>query len=1226
MLARLSTALAICILLTSCPWPAKPGPGGTEVLRKVEISRTKYPLMPIKEDAERLGDLRSDYLARIGYPANEPDPDVRLKAYRQLEAMRKAQGIVHVSAGYCSPRDRDKQQCTSGPGGPGDPGGPGSPGGRDANGCAWSSVGPTNINGRITGIAIDPANHLRVFATTVGGIWRSGDGGRTWQRVSDDFLATVFGSIVVNGSEVVAGGGDPNYAGPGNGIWRSTSSGDPGSWSKLATTAFDNQVVFRLRVDPASGDIYAASSAGVFIGTHGGVGLSFARLDGFDAYTNDMVVDFSVSPRVVYAGVVGASASFARGIWKHGAGGWQEKDTGITTGNIARIALGLAASSPNTLYAKIANPQGRLVDVFKTTTGGEPPGGGGNAWTGLGAAVLDDSIFPGGARGYSWYNSVLEVDPGDPQRVYAGGLNIYRSTNGSTFVAVNGGADATWTYGPHSDQHAIAFDPVNPRIVWLGGDGGISRTSDTSNPTWRWTDVSHGMVITEYYRLASQQAMASLRAGGAQDNGTEITWGNRTWYQPGGCDGATVAIDASNPDTLYGNCNGGLSEFVNPVPGWSAGPATIPWSTPAEPPGNDDANYRPIDPLITDAGVARAALAQGTAPVHTTGSPPVTARTGPPVLLKTTDGVSWSQANASAPLGLHQDITTIAVAPSSAFQTYYLGVANGGPAAIWTTSNGGTLWNTAPTGVPDLSPNRIVVDNTNPLRAFAAFGGNAGGGVWMTVNGTAWSPLAGSGATAWPAGASATAIVIDPSDVHTLYVASNLGVFKGTLGGSPTTAAWTPYDEGLPDGLNVTDIAVGRESGLLSISTMGHGAFQRDIRPDVACRAKTLLVRDNVYDRGVGPSPSGVADPEHPVPDPAHPGFWKPDDSDAGKVYWWSSTDIRIDVPSVDPPANTISGADHVEAETCPIEMASCPSGTIWDNHPVRGQAANAYVQVSNPGLEPVQNVRVIALYADATSGLPDLPADFWSTTFPAGSTACGPLTPGSGWSLVDPAQPCKLIPVVNPAVPETAKFAWSVPASSADHTCMFTIAESTDDPLDPAIRSTNERRTWVLIPANRQIANRNLHVVNVDSSSPGGSSGSTGGGLPCPQGKDATQAPLTLSVSRAGMPKDSRLGLLLPLGAKPSGQGVHPTRATLDEKTAAEARRNGLDPSVLWTLDGDEAQLAGIPGCQGKPGSKLQFVYDLGSVSKGSTWRFSAISRLGSRVVGGSTYYLRVK
>lgn len=116
------------------------------------------------------------------------------------------------------------------------------------------------------------------------------------------------------------------------------------------------------------------------------------------------------------------------------------------------------------------------------------------------------------------------------------------------------------------------------------------------------------------------------------------------------------------------------------------------------------------------------------------------------------------------------------------------------------------------------------------------------------------------------------------------------------------------------------------------------------------------------------------------------------------------------------------------------------------------------------------------------------------------------------------------------------------------------------------------------------------------------------------------------LSVSRAGMPKDSRLGLLLPLGARPSAQGVHPTRATLGEKTAAEARRNGLDPSALWTLAGDEAQLAGIPGCQGKLGSKPQFVYDLGSVAKGSTWRFSAISRLGSRVVGGSTYYLRVK
>src|SRR5439155_633772 len=83
------------------------------------------------------------------------------------------------------------------------------------------------------------------------------------------------------------------------------------------------------------------------------------------------------------------------------------------------------------------------------------------------------------------------------------------------------------------------------------------------------------------YRLTAQQANANLTAGGSQDNGTEVTFGNRTWYQPGGCDGRDVAVDAANASTLYANCNGGLYEFANPVPGTAGGGATITSSVPA---------------------------------------------------------------------------------------------------------------------------------------------------------------------------------------------------------------------------------------------------------------------------------------------------------------------------------------------------------------------------------------------------------------------------------------------------------------------------------------------------------------------------------------------------------------------------------------------------------------------------------------------------------------------
>ena len=60
---------------------------------------------------------------------------------------------------------------------------------------------------------------------------------------------------------------------------------------------------------------------------------------------------------------------------------------------------------------------------------------------------------------------------------------------------------------------------------------------------------------------------------------------------------------------------------------------------------------------------------------------------------------------------------------------------------------------------------------------------------------------------------------------------------------------------------------------MIVVGSMGHGAFQRDIRPGLTCPSAQLVVRDNVIDRGATPSPSGVPDPEHPIADPARPGF-----------------------------------------------------------------------------------------------------------------------------------------------------------------------------------------------------------------------------------------------------------------------------------------------------------------------------------------------------------------
>ena len=996
---------------------------------------------------------------------------------------------------------------------------------------------------------------------------------RRWQRVSDDFLSTVFASVAINPStpsEVFVGGGDPNYHGwrSGVGIWRSTANGDPASWSKVSPPELDTAVIYRLRIDPAApNNVYAATSSGVYIGTRSGSTITFARLNGFDAWTNDIVVNFSVTPRLVYAGVRSASASFARGIWKHNGASWSQRNTGIPTVNSRTIVLALAQSNPSILYAKVESDDGHSQGVYKTTTAAETPGGGGNAWAATGSA-LDDSCA--GTFCYSWYNSVLEVDPANANIVWGGGLSMYRTINGGTsWPNVGGGADAAFPLGVHADHHAVAFDPTNSKIVYVGNDGGIFRTSNSSLSTWRWNNVAHNMVITEYYRATSQQALAGIAAGGTQDNGTLVTFGNRTWYQPFGCDGSDVALDSANASTLFANCNGSLFELTNPVPGTVGGGTQATWTLPM--------GVTVTSPLMSDSVVAAAALAAG--------------RDASNVwrLLKTTDGLNWNNASPTFPAGAA--LGSIGIAPSSSFQTYYIGVGAG---AIWRTTNGGGVWAQASTGIPAFAAvSGIDVDRTNPARAVAA----TSDGIFLTIDtGATWNSIAGAGATALPTSA-ITGAVFDPSDANKVYAVSDVGAFRGTItpaaGATPPSGSWTPFDEGLPDGLDINDLWVNRANGILKIGTMGHGAYQRDIRPGITCPSARLLVRDNVNDYGITPSVSGAPDPEHPIPDPARPTFYKPDDTSAGRLYWWSSTDVRIDVPTADPAKNQIAQADHVEMQICPINLSSCPAGALLDSNPRRGQAAKVYAQVTNTGLQPGTNVRVVALFADAGAGLPLLPTDFWTTTFPAGSTSCGALDTSTGWKFAEPANPCRVIPVVNPDVPEVAQYNWTVPVGQAEHSCMLIISESISDPLDPNIRATNERRLWELVPKNRQISLRNLHVIDAPPTPSGGE----------PRGLETMNVPnlttanfIELVFWSVDLPGSALLGVFLPTTQGVTVLGARAGEQKLSEEQLSRVREVNLGTNAFFRITDPHEAVFRLPIPAGETW-KIAVVYDAGVI-----------------------------
>jgi hypothetical protein len=130
--------------------------------------------------------------------------------------------------------------------------------------------------------------------------------------------------------------------------------------------------------------------------------------------------------------------------------------------------------------------------------------------------------------------------------------------------------------------------------------------------------------------------------------------------------------------------------------------------------------------------------------------------------------------------------------------------------------------------------------------------------------------------------------------------------------------------------------------------------------------------------------------------------------------------------------------------------------------------------------------------------------------------------------------------------------------------------------------------------------------------------------GMSWPQG---TEGPFTLSVSRAGLPADGQLGLLLPPGVKPDGPGIQPSPVQLDEAQYAEAKRLGLVTDVAWMIapSAGEVDLAGLLSWPGQQAS-VGLYWKLGDVPAGSTWRIAAMARAGATVLGGSIYYLRVE
>src|SRR5262249_23379824 len=499
-------------------------------------------------------------------------------------------------------------------------------------------------------------------------------------------------------------------------------------------------------------------------------------------------------------------------------------DTGM-----ARASLAIAPSNPQTIYALTAdfqsgNFQDGLHAAFRSTDAG-------GTWSEqvdnaspaiLNRLLLSNTPYGAGCAGpaqyfnQGWYDNVIAVDPTDTNRVWAGGIDLFRSDDGGA----NWGIASYWWANPaaptyaHADQHAIVFHPAyngtTNKQMFVGNDGGLFVTNDalaatgtsaaaacsTTGSSVTWANRNNGYGVTQFYYGVPYPGGATF-FGGTQDNGTVrgTTGAPNTWATVLGGDGGAVAVDPTNTLVLYAE-NTGLSIQKSTT---GAGPFSSAVS------GITESNFLFIAPFVMDPGTG------GSSRLWTGGT----------AVWRTTNGAaSWVRAS-TIPVGAAgQNVSAIAVAPSSGGQSVLVGLTHGETrrTAAGLTANGSTAWGfSQPVSGGYVSG--LAFHPTNALIAYATYSTFGVTHVWKTTTGGAsWVGIDGVSPNNLP-DIPAHSVLVDPFNTNRLYVGTDLGVFVTNDGGT----SWAVENTGFA---NVVTEALAMDGASLFAFTHGRGAWK----------------------------------------------------------------------------------------------------------------------------------------------------------------------------------------------------------------------------------------------------------------------------------------------------------------------------------------------------------------------------------------------------------------
>ena len=418
-------------------------------------------------------------------------------------------------------------------------------------------IGPFR-GGRVVPVAGIPGRpNEYLFGAVGGGVWKTTNGGVTWEPIFDSQHIASIGAIAVaqsNPQTIYVGTGESDMRSDisyGDGVYKSVDGGV--TWQNVGLR--DSQNIGRILVDPHDANVVLVAALGhafgpnpergVYRSTNAGGTWTKVLSKNDDTGAIDLAWD-PANNSVVYASMWQTRRppfSVYAPTNGPGSGLYKSTDQGVTWNQI--ISHGFPGEALGRIGLTVPPGQNgkRIYALVDAKDGGVyRSGDAGENWRRVAA---DRRVWQRG-----WYFGAITADPRNPDVVYISNTAIYRSNDGGEHfepIKASPGGD---------DYHSLWIAPDDPQRMILGSDQGAAISVDGAITWSSWFNQP----TAQFYHVTTDNRFPYRVYGSQQDSGTaavssrsdygQITF--RDWSPSGGEESGYIVVDFTDPNIVYG--------------------------------------------------------------------------------------------------------------------------------------------------------------------------------------------------------------------------------------------------------------------------------------------------------------------------------------------------------------------------------------------------------------------------------------------------------------------------------------------------------------------------------------------------------------------------------------------------------------------------------------------------------------------------------------------------